>query len=578
MGAGSASWMEGRGVTTLGVLMPWLVFVVVLAVVTKPLGGYLARVFTGEPTLFDRPLGAAEALLFRALGIQPGDDMTARQYSRAVLVTALAWMALAFLVLLLQASLPFNPERLPGVSPLLAFNISASFVTNTNWQAYAPSLTLSDFSQFADLGFLQFAGAAMGGAVAVAIVRALSGRRMGNFFVDLTRMCTRVLLPLAILLTVILVWQGVPDTLAPYLHVTTVTGGHQVVPRGPIASWEAAAHLTTSGGGYTGPNGASPLENPTAASGLMESLAMGLLPVGFFYMFGVMTGRPRQSGVLIGVGAVLFLAVGLLVFLPEAAGNPLVNALGLHGPPFNMAGKELRFGVGGTTLFETAGAAFSTGSFASAPAGVLPLASLTLLGAMFLNLVFGGVGIGLLNMLTMVVLTIFASGLMVGRMPEFLGKKIEAREVSLASLALLVHPLLILGGTAVAVDTAAGAAHHHGPLGFTQILYAFASGAANNGSSMMAGLAAGRPFYEWAIGIEVLVARFVPLIAMLFLAEALLGKQTVPETAGTLHTDTPLFGGVLLGTIVLAAALTYLPIVALGPVAEHYLLWVGHAL
>lgn len=557
-------------------MVSWLLVAVVWALTIKPLGTYIARVFLFERTILDTVLGPLEHLVFRIAGVRRDDTMGAVQYGQAFIASGLLWALATYALLRVQNNLPWNPMHFGPVTPLVAFNTATSFVTNTNWQIYAGEHTLSDFSQFGVLGFLHFVSAGMAGAVAVAFIRAISGRPLGNFFVDLTLMCTRVLLPLSILVTVLLVWQGVPQTLGPYLHVHTLSGPVQVVPRGPMASWDATEHLGTNGGGFTAANSANPLENPTAASNLIETIAMGICPVAFFYAFGVMTRRPRLAWVLVSVAASIMAIMLALLYFPETFGNPAVNALGLLGHT-NMVGKELRFGLGGTSIFDTATMAFSAGSVASSHDSWLPLSSLAFFIGMFLNLVFGGFGVGLLNMLTMVIITIFVIGLMVGRTPEFLGKKLEAREISLASIAFLIHPLLILVGTAIGAGTTAGrlGITNPGPHGLSEILYGFTSGAANNGSAF-AGLHAAQPFYALGIGVEMVLARFVPLIALIFLAESLMHKKAIPETAGTLQTDTPLFAGILFGTIAIVNALTFFPVTALGPLAEHYWVVAGH--
>ncbi len=554
----------------------WLVVIAVFALTVKPLGTYIAKVFTFQPTVLDKPLRPVENAIFHWMGLSRDSTMTAKQYGLALVLTNLAWMLGAYALLRVQGALPFNPAHLKDISPRLAFNTAASFTTNTNWQAYSGELTMSYFSQFAVLSYLQFVTPATGAAAAMAFLRMLSGRKMGNFFVDLTLVVTRLLLPLAIIVALVLVGQGVPQSLGPYLHIHTITGQTQVVPRGPMATWEAIEHLGQNGGGVTNVNSANPLENPTAFSNLVETIAMGLLPVAFFYAFGVMTGKRKLGWTLIGVAAVFYLIMLALLYFPEAAGNPVINALGLHTHA-NMVGKEVRFGLGGTSIFETSTMSFTTGSVVSAHDSYLPLSSLSFFLGMFLNMVFGGSGTGLLNMLMFVIITIFLMGLMVGRTPEFLGKKIEAKEVSLASIAFLIHPLLILAGTAVAVADPAGVSGilNPGPHGLSEILYAFTSAAANNGSAF-AGLKAALPFYEVAIGVVMVLGRYASILVMLLVGESLAKKRTVPETSGTMHTDTVLFGGILFGAVVVLNALTFFPVMALGPIAEQYLMMAHH--
>ena len=554
----------------------WVVVVGIFLITVKPLGTYIAKVFAFEPTFLDKPMRPIEHRVFRLFGIDPSVSMTGKQYGLALILTNFAWIIIAYVLLRVQGHLPFNPQHMGAVNPQLAFNTATSFGTNTNWQAYSGENTMSYFSQFANLEFLQFVTPAVGGTMAIAFIRALSGKKMGNFFVDLVLMCTRILLPLAVVFTVLLVWQGVPETLAPYLHVHTITGQTQVVPRGPIASWESIEHLGTNGGGFTNANSANPLENPTALSNLFEVIMMGLLPVAFFYTLGVMTGRRKMAWTLIAVAGSMFLAIGAMIYFPMTLGNPVINALGLHGHIYRV-GTELRFGTGGTSVFETSTMSFTTGSVASAHDSALPITGLAYLTAMFLNLIFGGKGVGLLNMLMLVIITVFLMGLMVGRTPEFLGKKIEAKEVSLASIAFLLHPFLILVGTALSVALPVGlkGVYNPGPHGFSEILYGITSGAANNGSAF-GGLGAALPYYEVLIGIIMMVGRFASVMAMFLLAESLLKKKAVPETSGTMRTEGPLFGGILIGAVVVLNALTFFPVVALGPLAEHYLLMAHH--
>ncbi len=553
-------------------VVTWIVVIGVLLVLAKPIGTYVARVFTHQPTILDRPLQSLENKLFNLMGISRESNMTALEYGVAFVLTNLAWGIFAYAALRLQGILPFNPEHFKDLSPRLAFNTAMSFVTNTNWQAYSGENTMSYFSQFAVLSYLQFVAPAAGAAAGIAFIRTLSGRKLGNYFVQMTLAVTRLLLPLSIIVGLLLVALGVPETLGAYLHVHTITGTSQWIPRGPIASFEAIEHLGQNGGGYTAANSANPLENPSALTNVIETISMGILPVAFFYAFGVLTAKRRLAWTLIGVAGLFYFCMLALLYFPEAAGNPIVNALGLHGTA-NMVGKELRFGLGGTAIFETSTMAFTTGSVVSAHESFLPLSSLAFFLGMFLNMVFGGKGVGLLNMLMFVILTIFLTGLMVGRTPEFMGKKLEAKEVSLTAVAFLIHPFLILVGTAIAVASPAGLAgvSNHGPQGLSEILYAFTSTAANNGSAF-GGLNAALPFYEVVLGIVVVLGRYASVIAMLFVGQSLLGKRTVPESAGTLKVDTPIFGAILWGAIVILNALTFFPVMAIGPIAEQYLM------
>ncbi|MCL6596207.1 MAG: potassium-transporting ATPase subunit KdpA [Firmicutes bacterium] len=557
---------------SVSTIATWTVVFATLAITAKPLGEYMSRVFSGSPTILDRLFTPFENALLMWAGVDGSVNMSAVQYGTAFVVVNLVWMLISYAALRLQAILPFNPEHFSGVNPYLAFNTAASFTTNTNWQAYSGENTMSYFSQFANLGFLQFVAPASGAAVGIAFVRGLAGRPLGNFWSDLVKVCTRLLLPLAVIVALILVASGVPETLAAYLRVHTLAGGTQIVPRGPIATWEAIAHLGQNGGGFTGANSANPLENPTPVTNIVLTIAMGLLPVAFFPFMGSMTGRPRVSWTLFFVASVFALGMLAMIYFPEHLGNPRLNALGLDGTA-NMVGKEVRFGIGGTSIFETATMSFTTGSVVSAHDSYLPLPQIAFFLGMFLNLVFGGAGVGLLNMLMLVLLTVFLVGLMVGRTPEFMGKKIEAREVSLAALAFLIHPFLILVGTAIAVATPPGqaGAFNPAPQGLTEILYAFTSAAANNGSAL-GGLASSLPFYEIALGIVMILGRYASVMAMLLVVASLLAKKPVPETAGTMPTHGLLFGGILFGAILILNALTFLPIIAMGPLVQHFLL------
>ncbi|MCL4319431.1 MAG: potassium-transporting ATPase subunit KdpA [Firmicutes bacterium] len=561
---------------TLSTVITWAVVIGGLLLLLKPVGIYMYKVFTFQPTWLDKPMKPVEGLIFRMLKVSTESTMNALEYGVAFVLTNMVWVSKAFALLRVQGALPFNPNHFGNVNPQLAFNTASSFVTNTNWQAYSGENTMSYFSAFAVLQFLQFVTPASGAAAGLAFVRALSGRALGNFFVDLTLVLTRVLLPLAVIFGLIFVALGVPETLGPYLHIHTLNHQTQIVPRGPIASWEAIEHLGQNGGGFTNANSANPLENPSALSNIFQAVAMGLVPSAFFYLFGMFTGKKRLAWTLIAVAETLFVVMLAMIYFPEIHGNPIITALGLSGHA-NMVGKELRFGMGGTSIFETSTMAFTTGSVASAHDSFLPISSMAFFLGMFLNMVFGGKGVGLINMLMFVIITIFLMGLMVGRTPEFLGKKIEAKEVSLASIAFLLHPLLILVGTALATATPQGMAgvFNPGPQGLSEILYGFTSAAANNGSAM-GGLGAALPFYEVALGIVVIIGRYASIIAMLLVGESLLRKKRVPETSGTMRTDTPLFWGILLGSIVILNALTFFPVMALGPIAEQYLMAAHH--
>ena len=554
---------------SLATIATWAVVFAVFALTCKPLGEYMARVFSDQPTFLDRPFKPLEGAILRVAGVDPSVAMTAVQYGTAFVVINLVWMLFSYLFLRIQGVLPFNPEHFGAVNPYLAFNTSASFTTNTNWQAYSGENTLSYFSQFANLSYLQFVTPASGACVGIAFVRALAGRPLGNFWSDLLKVCTRLLLPLSVIVALILVSQGVPETLAAYLKVHALAGGTQVVPRGPIATWEAIEHLGQNGGGYTNANSANPLESPTALTNIVLTIAMGLVPVAFFPFLGAMTGRRKTAWTLFGVAASFFLLMLAMIYFPEQLGNPILNALHLHGTT-NMEGKEVRFGLGGTAIFETSTMSFTTGSVASAHDSYMPLGQMAFLLGMFLNLVFGGKGVGLVNMLMLVILTVFLVGLMVGRTPEFMGKKIEAREVSLTAIAFLLHPFLSLVGTAIAAATPAGLAgvFNNPPQGLTEILYGFSSMAVDNGSSF-AGLSANTVFYNVLGGVAMLLGRYLVIVAVLGIAGSLAAKGASSPDEGTFRTDTPMFATLLTSVVVLVGGLTFVAAVALGPVVEQ---------
>ncbi|MCY0881860.1 MAG: potassium-transporting ATPase subunit KdpA, partial [Firmicutes bacterium] len=383
----------------------WALAIVSILLIAKPLGSYIFRVFTFQPTLLDRPLHPLESFLFRHLNLSPDSTMTAKQYAVSLLVVNFVWIIIAYLVMRLQGLLPFNPEHLSGVNPRLAFNTATSFGTNTDWQAYNGENTMSYLSQFGALQFLMFATPATGGAAAVAFMRSVSGRPLGNFFVDLTLMLTRVFVPLSAIFGLLLIGCGVPDTLAPYLHVHTLAGSTQLIPRGPIGGWEAIEHLGQNGGGFTGANSANPLENPTALSNFVESIAMLIVPVAFFFAAGRFFNKMRLAWMLTAVSGAFFMILLACIYFPEMAGNPIVNALGLHGHA-NRVGTEYGYGMGGTAFFTTASLTTATGSVNSALDSFVPISSLALFVAMFLNLVFGATGSGFLNMMILLAITV----------------------------------------------------------------------------------------------------------------------------------------------------------------------------
>ncbi|OME92661.1 potassium-transporting ATPase subunit KdpA [Paenibacillus amylolyticus] len=552
----------------MGVVQVAVTLLIILLLV-KPVGKYIVNVFDGQRTGLDRIFGGPERLLYRVMGVRENESMGWKKYLTAVLLSNFVMLVLMFLVLRLQKYLPLNPDGIGNMPAAQAFNTAVSFMTNTNWQSYTGENALSYLSQMLAVTFPMFTSAATGFAVAIVFIRGLIGRRdeLGNFYVDLVRSITRIFLPLSFIVALFLVFQGVPQTLAGAVNATTLEGAQQTISRGLVASLESIKHIGTNGGGWFGTNAAHPFENPTALSNLVHIVCMMLLPTALVYAFGLMVNNRKQGWALFAAMSFLFLVMLTTVFVSEYRGVPALDAVGLQG---NMEGKEVRFGIPESALFTAVTTAATTGSVNNMHESLTPLGGLVSLAQMMLNNVFGGKGVGLINGLLYVILAVFICGLMVGRTPEFLGKKIEGKEMKLASIALLIHPLIILGPTAIALmrpETVASISNG-GMHGLTEVLYAFASGAANNGSAF-AGLNANTDFYNIAIGIVMLLGRYVSMIAMLAIAGSLATKRVVPVTTGTLRTHTPLFAGILVMMIIVVGALTFFPSLALGPIAEH---------
>ena len=548
-------------------------------VLVFPVGRYMATVFMGRPSRTDRIFGPVDRAIYRLAGVDPSTEQRWPAYVAAMLVTNAVMMAMLFAVLELQPFLPLNPDGLGAVNPFLAFNTAASFITNTNWQNYAGENTLSYFSQLFAIIFPQFTSAATGLACGVAFIRGLSGNQtLGNFYVDLTRITTRILIPIAFVAAIGFVALGVPATFGGAVKVDTVDGAQQTITRGPVAALTSIKHLGTNGGGWFNTNSAHPFENPSPISDVLENVLMAIIPMGLVYTFGVMTNRMRQAWTFFWVMAAFFVGFLLIAYVGEAIGNPLLNALGLDPAQGNLEGHELRFGQGLTALFVTSTTAFTTGTVNAMHDSLTPIASLTPISQMLLNMVFGGKGVGLINLAIFAILGVFLTGLMVGRTPEFLGKKIEAREVKLAAAAFLVHPLLILFGmaTTFALSLDLGSIFNPAAHGFSEVMYMFASEAANNGSAF-GGITGNTNWFNTAGAVVMLVGRYASIVLMLALAGSLAAKKAVPVTVGTMRTDGRLFGGVLAGTVLLIGALTFFPILALGPIAEHLAMVAGKA-
>jgi K+-transporting ATPase ATPase A chain len=570
-------------------------YLVVLLALVKPLGGFMARVYQGERTFLDPLLSPVEHTIYQMVGISLEQEMSWQTYALALLVFNGLGLVIVFALQLVQNRLPLNPQHIGPVAPDLAFNTAASFASNTNWQSYSGETTLSYLTQMVGLTVQNFVSAASGMAVLVALVRGLarrSAQTVGNFWVDLVRGTLYILLPLSALLAIVLVSQGVVQTLSPYKSVplldptgetTGKTITEQVLALGPAASQVAIKQLGTNGGGFFGVNSAHPFENPTPLSGFLEMLAILLIPAALTFTFGKMIGDTRQGWMVLAVMLALFVGSLAATVAAEQAGNPALDNLGVDQsasdvqPGGNMEGKEVRFGIPNSALWATATTAASNGSVNSMHDSYTPLGGLVLMALMQLGeIVFGGVGSGLYGMLVFVIIAVFVAGLMVGRTPEYLGKKIEVFEIKMAALVILIPPMVVLLGTALAVVTDTGTASmlNTGPHGFSEALYAFSSAGNNNGSAF-AGLNANTPFYNITLGIAMLVARYALIVPVLAIAGSMAQKKKIPPSSGTLPTHTPLFAGWLIAVIVLVGALAFLPALALGPIVEHLLLSQG---
>jgi len=589
-----------------------ILYVIVLVALVKPLGGYMARVYQSEPCGLDRILGPLERFIYRMLGIRHEEEMSWKAYAGSAILFELAFFFFLYMILRLQGLLPLNPQGFPGVTPDIAFNTAVSFVTNTNWQAYGGESTMSYLTQMMGFGVQNFVSAAQGMAVLVALIRGFTRRiaiTIGNFWVDITRSILYILLPLSLIMAVLLVSQGVVQNFSPYKNVPllqTITydnpkldadgktvmsadgkpvtesaqATEQTLPMGPAASQIAIKQLGTNGGGFFNVNSAHPFENPTPLSNFLEGLAILLIPAALCYTFGSMVGDKRQGWALLAAMFVIFIPLLILCYSGEQVGNPLLTAAGVDQtssnlqPGGNMEGKETRFGIANSALWATATTAASNGSINSMHDSFSPLGGLAPMVMIQLGeVVFGGVGSGLYGMLTFVIVAVFISGLMIGRTPEYLGKKIEAFEMKMASIVILVPCCFVLFGTAVASVNCSGISSisNPGPHGFSQMLYAFSSMSNNNGSAF-GGLNANTPFYNTLGGITMLFGRFWTMIPVLAVAGSLAAKKYVPPGAGTLPTHTPLFILFLASVVIIVGALTFFPALGLGPIAEHLML------
>lgn len=565
----------------------WLqiaIYFLILLALTKPMGRYLFRVLEGAEPPLGKTLGKVESLLYRLMGVDPRREQTWKEYTVAMLLFSVVTMLITYAILRLQAVWPLNPQNFAAVGPELSFNTAASFTTNTNWQAYGGESTMSYFSQMAGLAWHNFISAAVGIAIAVALARGLTRRRtpdaaktIGNFWTDLTRATLYVLLPICIVVALFLVSQGVIQNFDAYQAVTSLDGGQQTIAMGPVASQEAIKMLGTNGGGFFNANSAHPFENPTPFTNFIQMLLIFVIPAGLTYMFGKMARDTKQGWAIFAAMSVLFLVGVGVAYYAEAQANPALNGMGIHQLAGNMEGKEVRYGVGASSLFAVITTGASCGAVNAmhdsfnALGGMIPMVNM-LLG----EVVFGGVGAGLYGMLIYVLLAVFIAGLMVGRTPEYLGKKIEAKEMKLLMLYILIFPLVILGFSAWAAVVPYGVSslNNAGPHGLSEIIYAFTSATGNNGSAF-AGLNANTPFWNITLGLAMLAGRFLMMIPALAIAGSMVGKKTLPPSLGTFPTNGWLFVGLLASLVLILGGLTFFPAVALGPVADHFAAMAG---
>jgi K+-transporting ATPase ATPase A chain len=556
------------------------IYCAIIIAITKPFGGYLARVFNGERTFLSPVLGPLERGFYRLSGVDPNEEQHWTIYAAAMLAFSIVGFVVLYAIQRLQGVLPYNPQHLPAVGPDLAFNTSVSFISNTNWQSYVPETTMTYLTQMMGLTMHNFVSAATGIALAVALVRGFarrSARTVGNFWTDLVRCTLYILLPLSIVVGLFFVWQGMPQNLHAYVNATTLEGAEQTIAQGPVASQEVIKMLGTNGGGFFNANSAHPYENPNAITDLVQMILIFSIGAALTNMFGRMVGDQRQGWAIFAVMGLLFLAGAGVIYAAEAPGNPAFAALHIDQTASalqaggNMEGKEVRFGIANSSLFSDVTTDASCGAVNTMHDSLMPLAGMIpIINIMLGEIIFGGVGSGLYGMLLFAIVAVFIAGLMVGRTPEYLGKKIEAKEVKMSMLAILILPLSILGFTALAVVLPQGLAgpENAGPHGYSEILYAYTSATGNNGSAF-AGLTANTPFYNSTLGIAMLVGRFLMIIPMLAAAGSLAAKKIVPPSEGTFPTHGGLFVGLLIGVILIVGGLTYFPALSLGPIVEH---------
>ncbi|WP_297425236.1 potassium-transporting ATPase subunit KdpA [Clostridium sp.] len=558
--------------------MEWLQIIISLLLfmlIVVPLGKYLYFVSTGEKTFADKLFNPIDNFIYKICRINKDEEMNWKEYVFSIIVVNAVMVFIGYVILRAQGLLFLNPNKIDGMEQSLSFNTIISFMTNTNLQDYSGEAGLSHLSQMIVIIFMMFTSAATGFAAALAFMRGIIGQKgMGNFFVDITRITTRVLLPFSIIIGILLVSQGVPQTLSGTKTVTTIEGKMQDIAMGPVAALESIKHVGTNGGGFFGANSAHPFENPTPLTNLIELLSMMMLPGALVYTFGLMLKNKKQGWAIFWAMAGIFIIALPICYFAEKAGNPALAHIGLSQAMGNMEGKEVRFGIGQSALFTTVTTAFTTGTVNNMHDSLTPLGGAVALMNMMLNVVFGGKGVGFMNMMMYAILTVFLCGLMVGRTPEFLSKKIEGKEIKLIALAIIIHPFLILMFSALALIVPQGLAGISNPgfHGLTQIVYQFTTSAANNGSGF-AGMAVNTLFWNTTTGIVMFYARYLSIIILLSVAGSLAAKRTIPTTVGTFRTDNTMFTLTLIAIVLIIGALTFLPALALGPIAEHLTLW-----
>lgn len=549
------------GIVSIAVLL------LIAALLAKPVGLYIAKAFDYTPTGVDRVFGWIEKPLMRLSGIK-NNNQNWKQYVLSILCINAFMILIVYAIFRLQHLLPLNPSDIAAMEPTLAFNTAISFMTNTNLQHYSGESGLSYLAQMIAIVFLMFTAPATTFAAAIAFIRALAGKPLGNFFVDMIRSITRVLMPIAFVTALVFVSQGVPQTLEPTVTATTLEGAEQSIARGPVGSFLAIKELGNNGGGFYGVNSAHPLENPTVLSNMLQMLLMLLVTTSLPFAYGKMIGNKKQGNVLFAAMGIMFVIMLTVSLVAENAGNPVLNALGVDASQGSMEGKEVRLGVAQSSLYSVVTTASETGGVNTMHDTLTPIGGLVPLANMMLNTIYGGIGAGFINVLMYAIIAVFLAGLMVGRTPEFLGKKIESREMKLIAITLLAQPILILVPTAIAVTLYPETISNGGFHGITQVIYEYTSSAANNGSGFE-GLGDNTPFWNISTGIVMFLGRYFGLVTLLAVAGSLLAKKAVPESSGTFRTDNGLFATLFIGTVVIVGALTFFPALVLGPIAEQ---------